>query len=997
MQAIEFLRLVWPAQGHYAIATPFKIPGTDISTYTHKVFDDVDAAAEYVDRIASAKNVFFCIHSLRERQRWNPDKENKATGEKGKYEVRVQKNMLAARAFFFDLDVKDDGKNYATQKDALVALQQFCKDTGLPKPMILSSGGGLHVYWLVDEDIPSDEWKVEAAKLKAIAKDFGLRADPARTTDTASVLRVAGTFNMKDPSNPRPVRVLTETKVLSREAFVSLLDGISAEHEIEPAIIAPAREAAAANAIFAEFGVNSNIQRKDAPPVKMDALIKACGQVRRLVHNRGNETEPEWYHSINLVRFTEDGVANAHRMSNRHPDYSREATEAKLHQLEEGGYGPTSCAKLAEVCGEELCKACPHFGKVKSPLVAARGYDVKEAPVHTTVIGEDTVEHKIPDAPFPFKRLAGQGIVRVKVDEDGGEEHEPVFEHDLYPIARIANVSEKKEQQMWCAVLPRAGATEFMIDSPSLYDTKALSASLANAGVYPNPSLMKRLQDYMVAYIKELQKKADAEAQSDHLGWTEDIDQFILPEGILQKDGTVKPVTMSQSAASAVETVTKRGSAEKQIELLKFYAHDEYLVHQFLILCSLAAPLFYATGQNGMVVNASGHSGASKSTSLYTAASLWAKPDQYPLNGNNDGATTLGRQQRLTTLANLPVCVDEITYMPALKAANMVMSVTQPTGRIGLTKNRVEKKGSTDSYKSTIMLTTANTSLHGLLSTDNTAGTAGSMRVFEIEFKAPNIHQKFEADEYLRELKQNYGHVGPMFMRYVIRNLASIEARVHEKMRYVDIKAGIEGAERFWSAVAATVLVSGEIARDIGLLNYNVELIDRWLFEKQFPSMRGVVNDEYSNPASILSDYIERHNSRILVTDMDTLGGRKVPYVVREPRGDMVGHLLKAEGILLLNKTAFKDHCTRIGASSVKVLNELSVGGPDALGRDTRIVMNQRVKKTLGTGTDFAKVQSWCFIVNLKHPEVAEVVNLDVVDGGSITNTGTTSAEASAK
>lgn len=997
MQAIDFLRTIWPSQGFYVIATPVKSKSTGKSTYAHKVFESVDEAVAYVDTISATKDVYYAVHTMRERQFWNADFVNKETGEKGKWQVRVQANMLASRAFFFDLDVKPDQpeKNYTSQKDALISLKDFCDKTGLPRPMVVSSGGGLHVYWLLNEDMPSDEWRVEANKLKTIAVSLGLRVDPARTTDTASVLRVAGTYNLKNPESPRLVRVLTETKTHSPDEFAALLDSIIEEHDIKINVM-PTRQSAAAAAAFAALGIESNLTYNDAPPVTMGALIKACGQVRRLAVLRGNVSEPEWYQSLNLVRFTEDGIKNAHKISSGHPSYDYDETEAKLHQLESGGYGPTTCQKLADECGSELCNKCPHFGKVKSPLVAARGYDTKEAPVHVTSAGEEEVQHKIPDAPFPFRRLKGKGIVRVKIDEENGEELEPIYENDLYPVARVVNVGEKLEQQIWCAVLPRVGATEFLLDSPALYDVRQLASTLSNAGVYPQPGLLKRLQDYMVAYIKELQKQADAEAQSDHLGWTSKMDQFILPDGVLQLDGTAKPVTMTKSAASAVEHVTRAGTLEKQLKLLNFYAHPAYLVNQFFVLAGLAAPLFHAAGQHGVVINASGNAGASKSTSLYTAASLWGHPELYPLNGTNEGATALARQQRMTTLANLPLCVDEITHMPAQNAATMVMSVTQPGNRITLLRDRTERKASTDSYKSTIMLTTANSSLHGLLSTDNAAGTAGSMRVFEIEFKATKVHQKYEADEYLRELKQNFGHVGPAFMQYVMKNKDNIEARIHAKMRYVDEKAQIQSSERFWAAAAACILVSGEIAKDIGLLNYDVDLIDRWLFEVQFPAMRGVVNDEYSNPQAILADFIERYNSRILVTDTDTLAGKKVQYVVREPRGDMIGHMLKSEGVLVLNKTAFKDHCTRIGASSVKILNDLSKGGPDAIGRDTRVVMNQRVKKTLGTGTDFAKVQSWCFIVNLKHPEVAEAVNLDVVDGGSITNTGTASAEASA-
>ena len=74
---------------------------------------------------------------------------------------------------------------------------------------------------------------------------------------------------------------------------------------------------------------------------------------------------------------------------------------------------------------------------------------------------------------------------------------------------------------------------------------------------------------------------------------------------------------------------------------MQFYNQHEYLKHQFMFLMGLAAPLFHATGHAGVVVNASGESGGSKSTALYAAASFWGDPEGYVVNGTNVGSTLL--------------------------------------------------------------------------------------------------------------------------------------------------------------------------------------------------------------------------------------------------------------------------------------------------------------------------------------------------------------------
>jgi DNA primase len=210
MTAAEFLAAVWPEQGPYVLATPYTPPGSTTRVYAHRTFDTIEAAAQYAEQWKHRTDLYFAVHSIKELKVWNPTKLDRKTGELGAYEVRVQSNMAAAKAFYLDLDVAPDHpQKYASQAEALKALKAFCLATHLPKPMVTSSGGGLHVYWRLTDSLESGEWKLRAHVLKQLARHHGLKADPARTSDSASVLRVAGTFNRKVPTAPRPVQVLT--------------------------------------------------------------------------------------------------------------------------------------------------------------------------------------------------------------------------------------------------------------------------------------------------------------------------------------------------------------------------------------------------------------------------------------------------------------------------------------------------------------------------------------------------------------------------------------------------------------------------------------------------------------------------------------------------------------------------------------------------------------------------------------------------------------------
>lgn len=969
----QFLQKLWPAEGIYCLATPARTP-EGRAYYRHTICPTIADAALAVDRAGDLVDLYFAVHSLKEAKVWNEAKQ--------KYEVRVQRNSCAARCFFFDLDVGDAAGKYASQAAALTDLKTFCASTGLPKPLITSSGGGLHVYWPLTDDILTDAWRPAAAKLKQLAQHYGLRVDPMRTTDSASVLRVAGTWNLKDKSNKRQVQLLADGAATRNHLLISIID-----KAVITAGITPKQPVT-----FDPLGLGSNTSaiEYDGPPVAAKAVIAACPQIQRFARLRGDVSEPEWYHGIvGVMRFTESGNRAVHKMSSGHKDYTLASCDTKIIQHEgrtdhEGNrLGPTSCAQIAAVSGvgDEPCQGCRFAGKVKNPIMAARYRDPAPAPILTQYINEVVHQTEIPDPPAPFLRMKGGGVAYSGKNKDGEAVDVKIFDYDLYPIRRLTNPQMGTEQHMWHVELPREGGKDFMLDADALYDPRKFVVAISNQGLYPVKANIPYLQDYMVAYISQLQKLADAEAQCNHLGWTDERKGFVMPDKILRSDGPARPAMLSLGAQRAAANIHKRGTLEKQVELLRFYEHPDYVAHRAFILAGLAAPLFHMTGHHGVVVNASGPPGASKSTALYTAASFWGHPVLYPINGTNSGATTRGRNERVTTLANLPICVDEITHIPQKEAADLAMGVTQPGHRIRLGSDGVER-ASAESHKATIMMTTANSSLHALLSADNSAGTAGSMRVFEINFEAQHIHQKFEADEYLADLKENFGHIGELFIAYVMQHYAAVEARVRAMMKAIDISCRIEASERFWSAYIAPVLVTGEIIKELLGLDYAPAQIRRWLMTKQLPVMRSTVTSEYSTPISTLTDYLAQISGNTIITHKSEWTSGAPTVIDKRPTGALLAHYDRDAETLYVLKKAFKEYCSRMGANSTQIIRTLSQFSALPSGRMAQIITQDNIKVTLGARTEFAISQAYCLRVDMSNPDVAGTIQFDVIEGG---------------
>lgn len=992
----QFLRLIWPSSGFYCLAHPFTPQGSTNTVYAHKVFPTISEAVTHVHEMMHTADTFFAVLSMREERVWDPNKDNYQTGEKGAWATRLQSNMLAGKALFWDLDVGPEPTKYDSQQDALEAMRIFLARTALPLPLMVSSGGGIHAYWPFERDLPVLEWRDLAYNMRQLGEACGVKLDPTRTIDTSSVLRVLGTFNWKDKNNAREVVVLQDGGIiplddLSKRISDALIkEGITAAH-------APIKAQQAPPSPFGEQTFNDF-----GPPPTLGELAQSCNQVQEIIRYHGDAANPQldntaWYRGmLATVSHVEGGDDWCRKLTALKPRDNADI-EAKLLQLKQ--FPPARCETLASFMPwkDTPCQTCRFRvdPSVPNPLAATRKTITAPPPVVEQLVapGLNLLAASIPNPPKPYERLKEGKIAVTRKDKDGNESTTIILNHDLYPLRRLVNGEAQMEQQVWRATIPRAGSKDFVIDADVLYDSRKFAAALAHSGIYPNKADLPTLQDYMVAYISQLQRELDAETQVTHLGWTDDYHQFVLPDKTLLDNGSIRVSTLSEGAKRATQFMGKRGDFQQQVALMAFYNDARYTPNQFAILASFASIIFHATGHHGVVLNMSGESGASKSTTLYTGASAWGIPKLFPINGTNRGATANARSQRQTTNANIPTMVDEITNMPLKEVIDMVMSATQPGHRLRLGTDGQEKAGAGgDNYKSAIMIATANTSLHSVLSTDNAAGTAGSMRVFEMKMAAQHVHTKQQADEFLRSLEQHHGHLGEVFASLVVKQRIAIEHRVHTVMKEIDAEGSITGAERYWSAVIACCLVAGELCGALRILPFDVVAIRQWALKVQIPYMRGVVKEEYRDPLAILTDYIAQSHNGIVVVGratgigVNTTGQGSVvdsTYTLSKPHGGLLGHYDTSSGVLYLLKQGFKDHCSRVGSSSSRILDELNQARllPDQTPR--RIVIDRAVRRTLGAGTDMAKGQTWCFAVDMTHPEIAGIQPALAASGGN--------------
>jgi len=107
-------------------------------------------------------------------------------------------------------------------------------------------------------------------------------------------------------------------------------------------------------------------------------IAEKCAQIRNFRDSRGVLSEPVWYRALGVFAFCEDGDEFAHQISSGDPRYSKTETQDKLDRAR--GFGPTTCAKFHGL-DSAVCERCPHWGKIKSPIVLGR----EQSRVHENV------------------------------------------------------------------------------------------------------------------------------------------------------------------------------------------------------------------------------------------------------------------------------------------------------------------------------------------------------------------------------------------------------------------------------------------------------------------------------------------------------------------------------------------------------------------------------------------------------------------------------------
>jgi len=443
----DFLALVLPPleEGESYCTVGIKEDGED-KDVRQRFVSSIDEISQHADEfVTSQYNAFYGVAKY---------------GPEGR---RTTKNAIALKSFYIDLDC-GPGKPFADLNEGLVALKAFCKVTNLPRPTIVKSGMGAHVYWICTEALPRERWSLYAEQLKALCAQHKFEVDPVVTGEAARILRIPETYHVKDPTNPLLVEVLSSGSTLTPEEIHKLL---------EPSIDV----------------LNSNT------PVKrqLDATTLAL---------MGNSQSR--FKTILVKSLEGTGCAQLAYIFNNTCETFKKLKPALCEGCPHKFTSPVQLSK-------EIVEATEEDNKV----------------VEVEEVTKEEREYVIPKYPFPYFRGRNGGIYRkVKSKEDDTEIDELVYPYDLYVVKRIID-PDLGDALLLRFHTPRDGVRDIILPNTATVSRERFMTIVSFNGIMVLGKKQETLMNYIEVWNNQLMHEK-AEKAHRQFGWTDDESSIII-------------------------------------------------------------------------------------------------------------------------------------------------------------------------------------------------------------------------------------------------------------------------------------------------------------------------------------------------------------------------------------------------------------------------------------------------------------------------------------
>lgn len=944
----EFLAAVLPAQGPYIFSSPRKVDGETQFRAVH--FDAIDAALRWVaEQSDRGVDVYFTPAAFRQRgyRRKNNVRALKDlfvdidTLESKKEPVLSQKLDPAQAAARFEADMAEYRATYATRQVAMEALSSVVEKLQLPMPVVVSSGGGLHVHWPLAEELEVQDWLPLANRLRDRLVEAGLRFDAALTTNAVCLLRPPGGTNFKATlPAPRQVKVMTLempplVPVIGLRKHLDALPGPAGASGGDPLGALPA-------GIEIDESMLLTMVQRD--PVASAEIYEHCAAMRWARDNASVVREPLWFAGLRVLKFCTDGDQAMQDFSRGHPDYDPDEVIGRGDRITL----PGSC-KALRMERPESCKGCageflgsaPAFAKRWSiqpavAAVAAPGRQMMVVDQLTAGAWEDSI----------YERRAGYWYRKSFKDSSGATVPEArVMRATLLPLGLLES---RENGSMQSAVLlrdihPVNGVTHFDVPAGDIFakprDFQGLMANrhhlldgkeLGSAQTMMKHWQQKLLQQNRITYISG-RLGWDGDRGGEQVRWhdTNQRKVFRMPEYTIHRDRVQESVFRPKATALQPDVFRGMGTLDEWLGVYRDFVGPDKRLLGLLTLTAFASPLMSLMGSEAAIVVASDPlGGTGKTAAIRMAASTFSHPGDsrgIVLGGN---VTTHAIGVHCATLGDLPAYINELDLSAKHTGVqSMAATIYSIVNGSGMTRGRSDGTTVTTEAWNLLLTITTNANLTGELIAMKGTSQARLQRLLVVTPKRSPALQGGVSVRNERMLAANHGVAGRIYLEHLAKNQHRLPGAAAAALEFTGERFGFAShpEERIRWHTTAALLLGYQIARRLGLCPLEEGDV--------LSAMEQVVNEnrletaaaaELKSATTAMSEFLNEYRRSIIryksngTQLMDNLN------TLVEP---LVGRYDEDNEMLVLTDKALRTMAMDLGLSNAVFLEQLKMAG----------------------------------------------------------------------
>jgi hypothetical protein len=507
--------------------------------------------------------------------------------------------------------------------------------------------------------------------------------------------------------------------------------------------------------------------------------------------------------------------------------------------------------------------------------------------------------------------------------------------------------------------LPHRGWFDISIPAISLFGPRGLG-ELSDRGANIRDSKL------FFAYTRDAadlwHQNHKTEMTYEQYGWKENDTSFLLGDTLYTARGKM-PATGSSEMHTRSQWVgpTQKGSLEKWRDAANSLFAVDCEGQSVAVCAGFAAPLmkFLSPTEGGAILSyVSPDTAKGKTTAALGAITIWGQ--QKGLEVKTEFSKVV-RGLTFAAIGNLPVMNDELRARDPVVMRDYVLMFTG-----GGDKPRGSRDGSIRHMAATwqnILITTDNFSLVDLLAIESEVEDAAQMRVIELPCSIPQGKGHIYGDKLKRQLQENAGWAGDTYLSWLVvpENLAWTKAQLEKATQAIYVSTGWDERHRFWVRTVAACAVGGKIASALGLVDFNVTRVIKWLIAQLGERMKPKEQD-WEVP--LLSTYIDQHHGERII-----VAGRYQPHekavMWEKPSSGRLSIRLESDRqryFIVLG--ALRDWATKQGRSYKAMMDKLV---------SMKVVVNRRCRITLGAGTVYAGGQVWAMEIDGQHPAMSGI------------------------